>query len=685
MSRDSKKFANELCETTETESKYSENSFFKDAPQLNAIGKEELSNRVAEVFQILGNALAKSFGPYGAATIISDYPRYHITKDGFTIMKNLEFNAVKQHGDQVIADLAASICGRLNYTVGDGTTTAMVSTNSIYQEYMKNKDFFTSKMILPRDVIKAFNNIKNELISMIQETATPIKNLDAYDLGAAIRDIVYVSSNADDQITDIISDLYKQFKYPAIISEIAKDGVTKVEIVEGYKSGVVLLDKLFANNDNGTMELMNSDIIIFDHRLTQDVFDKIIIPLNHLCKSLGRHLLVIAPDYDTTAMMKIGTMIKREYDMTNDSNLVLLVAPAKNSSDRMKMADLAMLLNTDIITRAMSENMLNKIDEVTQSPNFIDVNRRNIPNIKVVVDGCDTGVNEAIIVKYDPEMTYKYPIDLNEEYAIRAGFVDFVTLGMNHSVFRGFHFDENLYKKFVLDAEKNLAEAEEKYKVLGTFNLEVNNCQTRLYLLGLKLGIIYVGGNGEMSQKMIKDAVDDAVKASISAYNYGVISGCNVTTLQMIEKLRKKYMEMNHVDNVYLTLISILEYGFRNVYNTVLSNAFEEPVQYSNDNVDLIILHLQTIFPDASFNIELLTDVIIDLIDKTNGEYIYLNDIIIDYSIKTGLAFDLSTKQFSWHIINSSETDIEVLKATIELMQLLITGNQMVLTMRSNF
>lgn len=683
MSRDSKKFANELCETTETEYKYSGNSFFKDAPQLNAIGKEELSNRVAEVFQILGNALAKSFGPYGAATIISDYPRYHITKDGFTIMKNLEFNAVKQHGDQVIADLAASICGRLNYTVGDGTTTAMVSTNSIYQAYMKNKDFFTSKMVLPRDVIKVFNNIKNELIEMIQDAATPIKNLDADTLGDIIRDIVYVSSNADDEITDIISDLYKKFKYPAIISEIAKDGVTKVEIVEGYKSGVVLLDKLFANNDNGTMELTNSDVIIFDHRITQDVFDKIILPLNALCESLGRHLLVIAPDYDSTAMLKIGTLIKREYDKKNDSNLVLLVSPAKHSHDKMKLTDLAMLLNTQVITRAVTELLLSKIDDVVAAPNLIDVNQRKIPDIKIVAIVDDNP--SVVMTKYNPDVTYTYPISLIEEHAIRAGFVDFVTLGMNHSVFRGFHFDENLYKKFVADAEQSLVEAEEKYKVLGTFNLEVNLCQTRVYLLGLKLGIIYVGGNGEMSQKMIKDAVDDAVKASVSAYNYGVISGCNVTTLQMIEKLRKKYESMNPVDNVYLTLICILEHGFRNVYNTVLSNAFEEPIRYSEDNVEIIISSLQSMFPDTTVDIDLLVDVINYLIDKNVDGYIYLNDIIIEYSVKVGKAFDLSTKQFSGHVINSSETDMEVLKATIELMQLLITGNQMVLTMRSNF
>ena len=60
-------------------------------------------------------------------------------------------------------------------------------------------------------------------------------------------------------------------------------------------------------------------------------------------------------------------------------------------------------------------------------------------------------------------------------------------------------------------------------------------------------------------------------------------------------------------------------------------------------------------------------------------------DIIIHYSICTHQVFDVSTKKFTNRVINSSQTDEEILKATIDLISLLITGNQMVVTQRHNF
>ena len=90
------------------------NYTFKDDPKINVINNDEFEKRVEKVFHILWETLSKSFGPYGAPTIICNYPFRHITKDGYTIMKNLSFNAAETNVDQAIADMAGDICGRLN-------------------------------------------------------------------------------------------------------------------------------------------------------------------------------------------------------------------------------------------------------------------------------------------------------------------------------------------------------------------------------------------------------------------------------------------------------------------------------------------------------------------------------------------------------------------------------------------
>ena len=114
-------------------------SIYQSEPRANVLPKEIFEDRAKKVFNIAWQSLSKSFGPYGAPTIICNYPFRHVTKDGFTIMKNLSMDASETLLDQAIMDMASDICGRLNNTVGDGTTSAVVATNSIYQSYLKFK------------------------------------------------------------------------------------------------------------------------------------------------------------------------------------------------------------------------------------------------------------------------------------------------------------------------------------------------------------------------------------------------------------------------------------------------------------------------------------------------------------------------------------------------------------------
>ena len=57
----------------------------------NSLTATDFKNRVTDIFSKTANILGKSYGPYGAPTIISDYPFAHVTKDGFNIMKKISF------------------------------------------------------------------------------------------------------------------------------------------------------------------------------------------------------------------------------------------------------------------------------------------------------------------------------------------------------------------------------------------------------------------------------------------------------------------------------------------------------------------------------------------------------------------------------------------------------------------
>ena len=59
--------------------------------------------------------------------------------------------------------------------------------------------------------------------------------------------------------------------------------------------------------------------------------------------------------------------------------------------------------------------------------------------------------------------------------------------------------------------------------------------------------------------------------------------------------------------------------------------------------------------------------------------------LLVKHSVDHNTVFDLGKREFNQDIINSAATDIEVLTAVIDLMNILITGNQLVITGKHNF
>ena len=671
----------------------------KKEPHINVINQQELHERIGKVFEIMGEKLANSFGPGGAPTIISQYPYHHITKDGFTIQKSLEFDKSENYLDQIIADMAKNICGRLNFSVGDGTTTAMIATNSTYQSYLESKSFFDSHHYLPRDIMKAFNVVKDKLVEAVRNKAIKINVEDNEKLAEYIRNVVYISSNANDELTIIITDLYRNLGYPAINVSLSPDGVTRSNIIEGFQNDAVLLDQLYINTDDMTMEDKNVDILIYDHKITLDTYRYTLRPLSHMCKQRGRHLVVLAPLYDEMALKTtIAGELKKEYQQTKNISLVLLAYKNHSASQKKMIGDLSMLCDTEIINKDLDREINDKMQKFFSNQNpyeHTDDFPFNIDDRDI--DGINVQIDTGEIIEYEHKSFIEKVLNnvnlmfKKSQDKTNLGYCGEVSLGLKSSIFKSFLYDEDLYKKYLNEAERELKEAELKYQKLGTFNLEISNCQQRVNGLKLKLGNIEVGSESEFSKNYMKDTVDDAVKAAKSAYNNGIIQGCNLTLIQCIDELM--HDETWNDDTLEYIILDILYDAFCNVYRTVLNNAYPEmPIleadmsevdkecEYTSDLYDI----QYTLSKYSKGDLESL-DVTVaqDIIES--GDYVDLKDFIIQYSINTGSVYDISTGKFTYDVVNSSETDVQVLRAVVDLLSLLITGNQLVITQYEHF
>ena len=681
----------ETTESLNERMRQDEEEFFKSEPRVNVISKESYETRVEKVFKLLWSTLSKSFGPYGAPTLIYNYPYSHVTKDGFTIMKNLSMDASEQLVDQAIANMASDVCGRLNYAVGDGTTSAVIATYSIYNNYLKYKKELDVNMVMPRDIIYSIKNLKNDIIAELDKYRESIRSENPDELYNNIYNVVYISSNGDEEISNYIASLYKELKFPGISCELATDGITKKRLINGFKLDLVLNDKLYINSDNDSMIESNCDIVILNIRITKEVYDKILKPLNEQSRIRGRKLIVCASTYDETALMQtIRRDLTNEYQKTKDINMVLTTYRSVSEYLRLTINDFATLCNTIIIDRSIKNDIIEKLDSgksILEVFNFDE--RDNIPNLTCLAqskEGAIKCTNTDII-----KGRFNKIFELDED-AVRVGFAGNVNIGMKNSTFSDFYYNQNSYDAILKDAEITMRETEEKYKKLGTFNLVVNQAQQRYYALKLKMGVIEVGGDSELSQKLFKDSVDDAIKAAASAYDHGIILGCNVLLINSITAI------LNAAEELYKTVpsrklmteiivLKILRDGFVDVYKTVLSNAFPNSTLYfkTKDDVKEKLLEIfhENILPD---DFDECADVIIANAKKRcNYTNLTVHDIIIETSMFMNLVFDVTTKRFTNKVINSTQTDEEIVTATVDLISILMTGNQMIVTQKHNF
>lgn len=663
-------------------------NYIKSKPSVNVISQETFKARVAEVFGELGDILGRSFGPYGAPTIISMYPYMHATKDGFTIAKNLVYSKNETTLDAAIHRMAMDICGRLNNTVGDGTTTAIIATNEIYKAFNEN---FSDNKVIPRDVMKAIETVKDLAVEQLRYCAESIQSDDPVELGKNIRNVVYISSNGDEQYTDMIGSIYEELKVPAITVEKSVDGETRCEIIEGYQAPVCINDLLYINTDNETMVENSLDVLVFNVSVTEEIYNSIIKPLWTVSHNLlGRKLLIVATNYDVRALDKvIARDINNEWNRYHSSSLILTTIKNTSSMLKKKLYDLAMLLNTTVIDRDVAKSIME--GDVTEGQSIlkrVNITDRNIPNIFTLND-------DSVKVVSVPDG--KYLMHDNDDFVIRAGYVDRVEIGKKNGVFKGFYYDEARYQKHLEEAKKDVEEAVNKYSKLGTFNLEIPMAQSRYYALTMKLATISVGADSELNQQMVVDSVDDAVKAAASAFNNGIVSGCNTTLIASLAGIAwfRPIEESQCPVSVDLvrTVARIMARGFMKVQYKVLTNAFPPNDKLftiddiGTDAFDNAFRETFGIGYDEVFDDEddwKVRKKVKDLYDHiydygADDRVVSVHDVIIAYAVSTYEVFDVTTKRFTDSVVNSVETDIEVMKSVSDLISILINGNQMII------
>jgi len=298
---------------------------------------------IARGVNTLANAVKVTLGPKGRNVIINkSFGSPTVTKDGVTVAKEIELaNKFENMGAQMVKEVASKTSDK----AGDGTTTATVLAQAIYNEGIKLVAAGHNPMDIKRGIDKAVIQVVAELKKMSKSTKDHKE----------IAQVGTVSANGDETIGEIIaSAMEKVGKEGVITVEEAKALETTLEVVEGMQFDRGYLSPYFVTNAE-RMEVAFDDpyILIFEKKISNM---KDFLPVLEAVRGTGKPLLVIAEDVDGEAL---ATLVVNK--LRGTLNVAAVKAPGFGDRRKAMLEDIATLTGGKMV----SEDLGQKLENVT--------------------------------------------------------------------------------------------------------------------------------------------------------------------------------------------------------------------------------------------------------------------------------------------------------------------------------
>ena len=292
---------------------------------------------------ILAKTVKITLGPKGRNVVIDKkFGAPTVTKDGVTVAKEIELeDPFENMGAQMVREVAS----KTSDVAGDGTTTATVLAQAIFDQGLKNVTAGANPTYLKRGIDEAVVKVVENLKKMSREVSG---KKEVSQVGA-------ISANNDETIGDLIADAMDKVGKDGVITvEEAKSIETTLEIVEGMQFDRGYVSPYFVTNSE-SMEAVLEDpyLLIYDKKISAM---KDLLPILEKSAQTGKPLLIIAEDIEGEAL---ATLVVNKLRGT----LKVAAVKAPGFGDRRK----AMLEDIAILTggRVISEETGFKLENAT--------------------------------------------------------------------------------------------------------------------------------------------------------------------------------------------------------------------------------------------------------------------------------------------------------------------------------
>jgi chaperonin GroEL len=239
----------------------------------------------------LARAVKITLGPKGRNVILQkSFGSPTVTKDGVTVAKEIE---LEDKYENMGARMVREVASKTSDVAGDGTTTATVLAEAIFNEGLRAVVSGANPMLMKRGIEKAVEDVVERLQDMKIDVKTK-KDLE---------NVASVASNNDREIGRIIAEAMEKVGKDGVITvEESKTMATGHEFVEGMQFDRGYLSPYFVTDvQKMECELEDPYILIFEKKISSN---KDLVPvLERVVRlSQSKPILIIAEEVEGEAL-----------------------------------------------------------------------------------------------------------------------------------------------------------------------------------------------------------------------------------------------------------------------------------------------------------------------------------------------------------------------------------------------
>ncbi len=287
-----------------------------------------------------------------------------VTKDGVTVAKEIDLEDVYENmGARMVREVAS----KTSDVAGDGTTTATVLAEAIFNEGLKAVVSGVNPVHLKRGIEKAVEDIFDKL----QKMSIKIKGK------TEMAQVATVAANNDSEIGSILADAMERVGKDGVITvDEGKSLKTETEWVEGMQFDRGYLSPYFVSNPQQMQCVLDDAYVLVYEKKIANV--KELVPILEQVVNASKPLLIVAEEVEGEALATL--VINR---LRGTFQVCAVKAPGYGDRRKAMLEDLAILTGGT----AVFESLGIKLENLT----LADLGRAK----KVIVDKDNTTIIEG--------------------------------------------------------------------------------------------------------------------------------------------------------------------------------------------------------------------------------------------------------------------------------------------------